>query len=46
MIVSTGYDLGLPVIVKDGQDKEDYIKMAEDSRLFLKDAGKIVVPKL
>lgn len=46
MIVSTGYDLGLPVIVKDKQDKENYIKMAEDSRLFLKDTGKIVAPKL
>lgn len=36
MIVSSGYDLGLPVIIKNKLDRENYIKTAQKFNLFLR----------
>lgn len=41
MIVSAGYDLGLPVIVKYEKDKNNYTNMAIESGLFLKEVKHI-----
>ena len=41
MIVSAGYDLGLPVIVKYEKDKNNYTNMAIESGLYLKEVKHI-----